>query len=52
MSHRITKDQAETMVTMLNVGWTLLAIAPHFRVDVKEVEQANPEASEVRAESG
>jgi hypothetical protein len=36
----ITKDQAETMVTMLDAGWTLAAIAAHFCVDVKEVEQA------------
>jgi len=40
MSHRITKDQAETMVTMIDAGWTLAAIAAHFGVDVKEVEQA------------
>jgi len=37
----ITKDQAETMVTMLDSGWTLAAIAAHFAIDVKEVEQAN-----------
>lgn len=36
----ITRDQAETMVTMLDAGWTLAAIAAHFGVDVKEVEQA------------
>jgi hypothetical protein len=35
-----TKDQAETMVTMLDAEWTLAAIAAHFGVDVKEVEQA------------
>ena len=40
MPHRITKDQAETMVTMLDAEWTLAAIANHFGVDVKEVEQA------------
>jgi uncharacterized protein (DUF433 family) len=28
------------MVTMLDSGWTLAAIAAHFSVDVKEVEQA------------
>ncbi len=36
----IKPDQAETMVTMLDAGWTLAAIAAHFGVDVKEVEQA------------
>jgi len=36
----ITPDQAETMATMLDAGWTLAAIAAHFGVDVKEVEQA------------
>ncbi len=36
----ITRDQAETMITMLDAGWTLAAIAAHFGVDVKEVEQA------------
>ena len=36
----ITKDQAETMVTMLDAEWTLVAIAAHFGVGVKEVEQA------------
>jgi uncharacterized protein (DUF433 family) len=36
----ITKDQSETMVTMLDAGWTLAAIAAHFGVEVKEVEQA------------
>jgi uncharacterized protein (DUF433 family) len=36
----ITRDQAETMVTMLDDGWTLAAIAAHFGVDVREVEQA------------
>jgi uncharacterized protein (DUF433 family) len=36
----IKRDQAETMVTMLDAGWTLAAIAAHFGVDVKEVEQA------------
>ena len=40
MPHSITKDQAETMVTMIDAGWTLAAIAAHFGVDVKEVEQA------------
>ena len=40
MSHHITKDQAETMVTMLDAEWTLAAIAAHFGIDVKEVEQA------------
>jgi hypothetical protein len=38
MSYRITKDQAETMVTMLDAGWTLVAIAAHFGVDVQVVE--------------
>jgi uncharacterized protein (DUF433 family) len=28
------------MVTMLDAEWTLAAIAAHFGVDVKEVEQA------------
>jgi hypothetical protein len=28
------------MVTMLDAGWALAAIAAHFAVDVKEVEQA------------
>jgi uncharacterized protein (DUF433 family) len=28
------------MVTMLDAGWTLAAIAAHFSVDVKELEQA------------
>jgi hypothetical protein len=28
------------MVTMFDAGWTLAAIAAHFCVDVKEVEQA------------
>jgi hypothetical protein len=41
MSHRTTEDQAETMVTMLDAGWTLAAIAAHFGVGVKEVEQAS-----------
>ena len=27
-------------VTMLDAGWTLTAIATHFGIDVKEVEQA------------
>lgn len=36
----ITKDQAEMMVTMLDTGWTLAAIAVHFGVEVREVEQA------------
>ena len=36
----ITRDKAESMVTMLDAGWTLNAIAAHFGVDVKEVEQA------------
>lgn len=36
----ITPDQAETMVTMLDAGWTLAAIAAHFGVEVKEVERA------------
>ena len=36
----ISKDQAESMVTMLDTGWTLAAIAAHFGIDVKEVEQA------------
>ena len=40
MPHRITKEQAETMVTMLDAGWTLAAIAAHFGVDVRAVEQA------------
>jgi uncharacterized protein (DUF433 family) len=40
MPYRITKDQAETMVTMIDAGWALAAIAAHFGVDVKEVEQA------------
>jgi hypothetical protein len=40
MSYRITKDQAETMVTMIDAGWALAAIAAHFGADVKEVEQA------------
>ena len=39
-SNHLTKDQAETMVTMLDAGWALAAIAAHFGVDVKEVEQA------------
>ncbi|MGB7847062.1 MAG: hypothetical protein WBL63_15710 [Candidatus Acidiferrum sp.] len=36
----ITRDQGETMVTMLDAGWTLAAIAAHFGFNVKEVEQA------------
>jgi hypothetical protein len=32
-------DQAESMVTMLDAGWTLAAIGAHFGVDVKEVER-------------
>jgi uncharacterized protein (DUF433 family) len=28
------------MVTMLDAGWALAAIAAHFGVDLKEVEQA------------
>ena len=36
----IAKDQSATMVTMHDAGWTLAAIAAHFGVDVKEVEQA------------
>ena len=36
----ITRDQAETMVTMLDAGWALAAIAAHFGVDVKGVEEA------------
>jgi uncharacterized protein (DUF433 family) len=36
----ITRDQAESMVTMLDAGWTLAAIAAYFGVDLKEVEQA------------
>jgi uncharacterized protein (DUF433 family) len=40
MSHGVTRDQAETMVTMFDAGWTLAAIAAHFCVDVKEVKQA------------
>jgi len=36
----ITQEQAETMVTMLDAGWALAAIAAHFGVDVKEVEEA------------
>ena len=40
------EDQAETMVTTLDAGWTLTAIAAHFGVDVKEVGAGNPEASE------
>jgi uncharacterized protein (DUF433 family) len=28
------------MVTMLDAGWTLAAIAAHFGVGVKEVEKA------------
>ncbi|MGB2887275.1 MAG: hypothetical protein WBC04_06245 [Candidatus Acidiferrales bacterium] len=36
----ITRDKAESMVTMLDAGWALAAIAAHFGVDVKEVEQA------------
>ena len=39
-SNHLTKDQSETMVTMLDAGWALAAIAAHFGVDVKEVEQA------------
>jgi uncharacterized protein (DUF433 family) len=44
----ISKDQAETMVGMLDVGWTLEAIAAHFGVDIKEVQQAI--LKQVRAE--
>jgi hypothetical protein len=40
MPHRITKEQAETMLTMLDAEWTLAAIAAHFGVGVKEVEHA------------
>jgi hypothetical protein len=40
MSQRITKDQGESMVTMLDAEWTLAAVAAHFGVGVKEVEQA------------
>jgi hypothetical protein len=36
----VNKDQAETMVTMLDAGWTPAAIAAHFCVEVREVEQA------------
>lgn len=36
----VTRDQAETMVTMFDAGWTLAAIAAHFGVEVKEVEKA------------
>jgi len=36
----ITREQAETIVTMLDAGWTLAAIAAHLGVDVKEVELA------------
>lgn len=36
----ITREQAETMMTMLDAGWTLAAIAAHFGVEVKEVEIA------------
>jgi len=39
-SNHLTKDQTESMVTMLDAGWALAAIAAHFGVDVKEVEQA------------
>jgi uncharacterized protein (DUF433 family) len=35
----VTREQAETIVTMLDAGWTLATIAAHFGVDVKEVEQ-------------
>ena len=31
----VNKDQAETMVTMLDAGWTLAAIAAHFCVEVR-----------------
>ena len=34
------KNRAETMVMMLDAGWTLAAIADHFAVDVNEVERA------------
>jgi hypothetical protein len=40
MPHRITEDQAGTMVTMLDAEWTLAAIAAHFGVHVREVELA------------
>jgi hypothetical protein len=36
----ITRDQAESMVTMLDAVWTLAAIAAYFGVDLNEVEQA------------
>ena len=36
----MTRNQVETMVTMLDTGWTLAAIAAHFGIDVKEVEEA------------
>ena len=45
----ITEAQAQTMTTMLDAGWTLTAIAAHFGVDVKEVQQAIREAVAVRA---
>jgi hypothetical protein len=48
MPDRITKDQTESMVTMLDTRWTLTAIAAHFGVGVKEVEQAI--VKQVRAE--
>ena len=40
VNHQITNGDAETMVTMLDAGWALAAIAAHFGIDVKEVEQA------------
>jgi hypothetical protein len=40
MPHRITKEQAEMMLTMLDAEWALAAIAAHFGVGVKEVEHA------------
>jgi len=36
----VTREQADTMVTMLDAGWTLAAIAAHFGVDVRAVEEA------------
>ena len=36
----ITRDQAETMMTMLDAGWTQAAIAAHFGVEVTEVDKA------------
>ena len=36
----ITPDQAAMMTTMFDAGWTLVAIAVHFDVGVREVEQA------------